>query len=65
MFFTKANIDCLFAQALETNEQEQARRDKTAEALLEYRKKMGLFISPEQESKWTAVYADGTNLMQV
>jgi len=36
-----------------------------AAAILDYRKKQGLFIDPEEEAKWMAAYTSGMEMMQV
>jgi hypothetical protein len=36
-----------------------------AAAILDYRKKQGLFIDPEEEAKWMATYTSGLEMMQV
>ena len=52
-------------QALETQEKTKERDARVAAAILDYRKKQGLFVDPEEEAKWTAAYTGGVDLMQV
>lgn len=52
-------------QALESKEKTRERDARVAAAILEYRKKQGLFVDPEEEAKWTAAYTRGLELMQV
>ena len=51
-------------QALESPEQTQQRKDRVSAAILDYRRKQGLFVDPEEEAKWNAVLSMGIQLLQ-
>jgi hypothetical protein len=50
---------------LESKEKAKERDARVAAAILDYRKKQGLFIDPEEEAKWMATYTSGLEMMQV
>lgn len=54
------SLELLF-QALETADQSKERKERVSAAILEYRRKQGLFIDPEEEAKWSAVFTTGTS----
>ena len=48
----------------ESAERAKEREEKLQAAILEYRKRQGLFIDPEEEAKWLAAYQAALEMMQ-
>ena len=53
-----------YLQPKESEERAKERSERLKATILEYRKKQGLFVDPEEEAKWMAAYQAGMEMMQ-
>ena len=51
-------------QTVDSEARAKERNDRLKKTILEYRKKQGLYLDPEEEAKWMAAYQAGLEMMQ-